>query len=290
MHCVTRPTAPFVTKDQRLRVHQIPAAQDNLVWLVEYARGECAVIDGPSAVEALEYCKRRGLTITTILNTHVHPDHVGINRDLLRRGMLEGIRVVGERGTARQVPGITEAVQDGDSVWLGQCEGRVLLTEGHIDGHVSYLFSDVLFCGDTLFAGGCGYLFDGPPGKMHRSLQRLISLPEDTKVCCAHEYTEDNLRFAHSLEPDSGALLDRIRKVLDIRGRGGCTVPSTIGAERSTNPFVRQQSAVLRKRVEAAFPGEDLASPEKLFGATRRLKDSKAYRAYPWPPPALPQG
>jgi hydroxyacylglutathione hydrolase len=287
MHCVTQPTPPFISEDRKLRIHQVPADQDNLIWLVEYARGKCAAIDGPSAVEALAYCQRMGLTLTTILNTHVHGDHIGINLDLQKRGMLEKTRVVGGRSTARQVPGITEAVMDGDSVWLGQCEGKAMLTEGHIDGHISYLFSDVLFCGDTLFGGGCGYLFDGPPGKMYRSLKRLAELPEDTRICCAHEYTEDNLRFALSVEPNNQELVSRTEKVLEIRSRGGCTLPSTIGIERKTNPFLRHHSAELQEKVWAEYPAEDLSAPERLFTAARRLKDSKAYKETPWPPAGM---
>jgi hydroxyacylglutathione hydrolase len=153
-----------------------------------------------------------------------------------------------------------------------------MLTEGHLDGHISFVFGDVLFCGDTLFGGGCGYLFDGPPAKMYHSLERLAQLDGSTRVCCAHEYTADNLRFAWSVEPDNEELALRIRKVWSIRRDGGSTVPSTIDDERHTNPFLRQHSATLRKHVAAAFPDTDLEDPEAVFAATRRLKDRKDYR------------
>ena len=121
----------------------------------------------------------------SILNTHTHWDHIGINNDLERRGELARFRVVGPAKVASDVPGITEAVREGDSIQFGGVTGRVMLTEGHLNGHVSYVFGDVLFCGDTLFGGGCGYLFDGPPAKMFQSLLRLAALPGETRVLCA---------------------------------------------------------------------------------------------------------
>jgi hydroxyacylglutathione hydrolase len=279
-HVVTAPRAPFVTADGQLEVHQLPAARDNLVWLLRpVGSSEVAAVDGPDAAGALAYCEERGWRLTTILNTHTHGDHVGINRDLAKRGLLEGMRVVGAAATRDAIPGLTEAVGEGDTVLLGGATARVLLTEGHIDGHVSYVFSDALFCGDTLFAGGCGYLFDGPPSKMHASLTRLGQLPPETRVCCAHEYTEDNLRFAFSVEPDNDALAERIRAVWALRARGECAVPSTIGDELATNPFMRHASATLRARVAAALPDAPCATAEEVFAATRLLKNQGAYKA-----------
>jgi hydroxyacylglutathione hydrolase len=155
----------------------------------------------------------------------------------------------------------------------------VLLTEGHLDGHVSFVFGDLLLCGDTLFAGGCGRLFDGPPSKMHDSLQRLAALPGDTKVCCAHEYTQDNLRFAWSLEPGNAALAERIRRVWALRAEGGCTVPSRVEEERATNPFVRTGSRELVEAVKRALPDVELEDSLAVFTATRRLKDLGDYKA-----------
>jgi len=270
---------PFLAANDCLRVHQVPAAEDNLVWLVEcVASGEVAAVDGPSAKETLAYCDANGLKLTTILNTHTHPDHVGINRDLGRRGLLEGMRVVGFSGRPADIPGLTEGVDEGSVVMLGAVEGRVLRTEGHIDGHISFLFGDVLFCGDTLFTAGCGYLFDGPPETMHASLERLALLPAETRVCCAHEYTQDNLRFAWSVEPGNADLAQRIRSTWEARSRGECVVPSTIGLERRTNPFLRTQSSEVRASVAAAWSGRELATGAEVFAATRELKDRKDYR------------
>lgn len=278
-HVVTKPTAPFRSGSGKLEVHQIPAWQDNLIWLVVSTEsGAGAAVDGPEAGAVLAYCTEHGIELTAILNTHTHGDHVGINRDLAARGRLPGLRVVGSARAARDVPGITERVDEGDRVELGGVEGRVMLTEGHIDGHVSYVFEDLVFCGDTLFAGGCGYLFDGPPAKMHDSLTRLARLDGTTRVCCAHEYTQDNLRFAWSVEPDNEDLALRIRTAWKIRADGGSTVPSTIDEERRTNPFLRHDSPTLRRHVAEAFPDLDVSDPAAVFAATRRLKDQKAYK------------
>jgi hydroxyacylglutathione hydrolase len=281
-HVVSQPTPAFLAMDGRLEVHQIPAAEDNLIWLLVCVEtGAVAAVDGPGAGEVLRFCEERGLVWNTIINTHTHGDHIGINRDLERRGMLADFRVVGSAAVADAVPGITEPVGEGDSVTLGAVTGRVLLTEGHLDGHISFLFGDVLFCGDTLFGGGCGYLFDGPPAKMFRSLSRLAELPGETRVCCAHEYTQDNLRFAWSVEPDNEALQDRIRDVWAARARGESTVPSRIADERATNPFLRPGSPSLQASVQTAWGERPIATWTEWFAATRELKDRKDYREQP---------
>jgi hydroxyacylglutathione hydrolase len=278
-HVVDVQRAPFRSRDGSVEVHQILAWQDNLVWLVVCtATGQAAVVDGPEAEPVLDYCAARGLELVAILNTHTHGDHIGINQALLRRGELDRLRVIGPEHASPPVPGLTEPARDGELVRIGDASFRVLLTEGHMNGHVSYLVDDVLFCGDTLFAGGCGYLFDGPPAKMHASLERLAALPPGTRVCCAHEYTQDNLRFAYSVEPDNAALAERIRRVWALRARGECAVPSTIGEERDTNPFLRHASPSLRAHVAAAMPERALGSPLEVFAATRALKDRKDYR------------
>ena len=284
-HVVTKPRAPFRSQSGRLEVHQVPAWQDNLVWLIRYNdEGHCAAVDGPEPGPVMDYCRAQGFTLTTILNTHTHGDHIGLNRGLAKLGLLESLRVVGASKVASDVPGLTEPVRDGDTVVLGDVSGRVMLTEGHIDGHLSFVFEDLLFCGDTLFAGGCGYLFDGPASKMSASLERLASLPGETIVCCAHEYTEDNLRFAWSVEPDNQALLERIERVWTLRAAGESSVPSTIQEERETNPFLRHHSATIRKRILSADPEATLESEALIFAATRALKDRKAYREGMTPP------
>ncbi|MCA9555184.1 MAG: hydroxyacylglutathione hydrolase [Myxococcales bacterium] len=279
-HVVTRPTAPFTLRSGLLEVHQVPVWEDNLVWiLVDPATKTAAAVDGPEAGPVLAYLEARGLTLTTIFNTHTHADHVGINTDLADRGLLANMRVVGAAKARDAVPGITEAVDEGDTVTFGPVTAKVMLTEGHINGHVSYVFEDVVFCGDTLFAGGCGYLFDGPPAKMHDSLTRLSQLAPETRVCCAHEYTQDNLRFAWSVEPENETLAGRIKDVWARRGKGECVVPSTVADELATNPFLRHHSAPIRGRVAAAYPERDLSSAAEVFAATRQLKNDKVYKS-----------
>ncbi len=281
-HTVTTPTLPFSAMAGAVEVHQIPVWQDNFIWvLVCKQTGEAAVIDGPEAAPLLAYLDRHGLELRTILTTHTHPDHVGLHRELAQLGKLEGVRVIGNRDRAADIPGLTEGVGEGDRVRVGAVEGRVWLTEGHQNGHLTYVFGDLAFCGDTLFAGGCGYLFDGPPEAMHESLKRLASLDDSTLVCCAHEYTQDNLRFAWSVEPDNAALAERIREVWARREEGRATVPSTIGTEKATNPFLRWDSPTLVASLRGAMPERSLASPAEVFAAARALKDKKLYKSTP---------
>jgi hydroxyacylglutathione hydrolase len=288
-HVITVVEPPFSAAG--LVIRAVPSATDNLIWLATCEKtGITAVVDGPGAGEVLDVLAADGLTLDRVLNTHTHGDHIGINRDLLARGLLPGV-VIGPRAVAEQVPGITHPVDEGDTVQIGAVTGRVLRTEGHLRGHISYVFGEdtdapVLFCGDTLFAGGCGYLFDGPPAAMFDSLMRLSALPGGTLVCCAHEYTIDNLKFAWSVESDNAALVARIGAARALRAEGRATVPSTIAEERATNPFLRPGSPTIRAKVGAAMPDADLSSFVGVFTATRALKDTKAFRAIPddqWP-------
>jgi len=280
-HAVTHPDPPFEAMGGALRVHMVPAGQDNLSWLAECTEtGETAVVDGPWAEPVLEYVQAHALDLRAVFNTHTHGDHIGVNLGLDHFGKLAGLRVVGAAVVAAQIPGLTEPVAEGDEVRLGAVTGRVMLTEGHIDGHISFVFGDVLFCGDTLFTAGCGRIFGGPPVKMFDSLLRLAALDGETRVCCAHEYTRDNLRFAWSVEPDNAALADRIRRVWAIRAEGRSAVPSTLEEERATNPFLRPGSPTLVAKVSEAM-GRPLPTPEEVFAATRALKDRGYHRRIP---------
>jgi hydroxyacylglutathione hydrolase len=257
----------------------VPAASDNLVWLLVCLKTRtCAVVDGPDAENALAHAKAHGLTISVVINTHTHGDHVGINLDLEARGLLVNMRVIGPAAASAQVPGISEQVRHGDSVRVGALEGRVLETSGHLAGHVSYVFEDVVFCGDALFAGGCGRVFTGDFVAMQTGLARLAELAPTTRVCCAHEYTEDNLRFALSVEPENQELLRRADQVRQLRARGDCAVPSLIGEELATNPMLRWSSPQLIGHVREQSGNASLSTPVDVFTATRKLKDSGTYR------------
>lgn len=285
-HVVSRPNGPFALGG--IQVHQVPVGDDNLVWVL-VRDGRAAVVDGPAdAGPVLALCEQVGARLEAVLNTHTHGDHVGINRDLERRGLLSGLRVVGPAGARADVPGLTEPVDEGDRVELFGEVAEVWRTDGHLNGHVSFVFRPevgpgAVFCGDTLFAGGCGYLFDGPPSAMLGSLLRLAGLPGDTLVCCAHEYTTDNLLFARFVEPRNRALSARADAVAAIRASGGCAVPSTIGEEQATNPFLRPGSPALIARVHELHGPTD-GTPLGVFTATRQLKDRKLHRA--WTPEA----
>jgi hydroxyacylglutathione hydrolase len=279
-HVVTTPPTPFGSRSGRLQVRAIPAASDNLVWLIVGPDGrEAAVVDGPDAGATLAACAELGARLTTLLTTHTHGDHVGIHHDLQRKGLLAGMRVIGCGERAADIPGLTEPVDEGASFELFGARVEVLRTEGHMNGHLSYVVDGLLFCGDTMFGGGCGYLFDGPPAAMHASLQRLAALPADTAVCCAHEYTQDNLRFAWTVDAHNPELRARIAEVWARRERGETTLPSTIGLERATNPFLRGDDPRLVAAVAAALPSAALDDAVAVFAATRACKDTRAYKA-----------
>ncbi|MFO0746955.1 MAG: hydroxyacylglutathione hydrolase [Myxococcota bacterium] len=282
MHVVTVLPAPVAIANGALEVLTVPNGQDNLVWLIVHRpSGRAAVVDGIDAAAALATCEREGLALTTVLNTHTHGDHIGINKDLARLGRLADLRVVGPRKAAADVPGLTEPVAGGDTVELFGATCRVIDCEGHIDGHVAYAFDDAVFCGDALFTGGAGRMFVGPPEVYQAGLARLRALPDATLVFCAHEYTADNLRFALSLEPGNARLQQRVEAVAAVRATGRPAVPSTLGEERLTNPFLRWDVPELAAEVRRQSGRDDLDSAVALVAATRALKDSGAYRRPP---------
>jgi len=181
--------------------------------------------------------------------------------------------VCGHKRDQGRIFGLTRGVDEGDEIAVGELRGKVLFIPGHTTGHVAYLFGNNLFCGDTLFTAGCGRIFEGTPEQMHASLKKLMALPDDTKVYCGHEYTENNLRFAMTIEPKNYRVVSRFERVQALRARGQSTVPATMEEEKQTNPFLRWDSKEIQANLKAGAP--DLKSdPVAIFARIRKLKDA----------------
>ena len=252
-----------------MEVFQFPCLSDNYGFLVhDPATGSTASIDTPDA-EAIENAlAEKGWKLSHILNTHHHYDHAGGNEALQAKW---GCTVVGAANDAARIPGIDVQVSEGDQVSVGELSARVLEVPGHTSGHIAYYFdaAGTAFVGDTLFALGCGRLFEGTPAQMWDSLQALMALPDDTVVYCAHEYTQANAVFALSVEPDNAALVARSQEIDELRQGGEPTVPTTIGLEKATNPFLRPMSAEIQRVM-----GLEGAALVDVFAETRRRKDN----------------
>jgi hydroxyacylglutathione hydrolase len=254
-----------------MKIIQIPLLRDNYGYLIVCPKtSEAGIIDPSEAEPVLRRVEQEDVTLTAILNTHHHRDHTGGNEGLLASHKL---KVYGHKKDQGRIPGLTNGVDEGDEIQIGELRGKVLFIPGHTTGHVAYLFSNNLFCGDTLFTAGCGRIFEGTPEQMHGSLRKLMALPDDTKVYCGHEYTENNLRFAMTLEPKNHKLVSRFARVQTQRARGVPTVPSTIEEEKQTNPFLRWDSKEIQTNLKAG--GADLRlDPVSIFANVRKLKDA----------------
>lgn len=220
-----------------LEIVPVPAFADNYIWLVhDAASGQTAVVDPGDAQPALDEARRRGWAIGQVWNTHWHRDHTGGN---VRVKEATGARVSGP--AKETIPGIDVPLSEGDTIRLGEHAGRVVEVPGHTLGHIALVFDEdrVAFVGDTLFAMGCGRLFEGTPEQMYRSLQRIVGLPPETLLYCAHEYTLSNARFVAHAEPDNDAIADRLQRVEQMRAAGEITLPTSVAEERATNSFVR---------------------------------------------------
>ena len=220
-----------------LEIIPVPAFADNYIWLVrDEASGETAVVDPGDAAPALAEAEHRGWTVSQVWNTHHHWDHSGGN---LAMKEATGCTVSGP--AAETIPGRDVALSEGSELRIGDHKGRAIEIPGHTLGHVALLFEDdrIAFVGDTLFAMGCGRLFEGTPQQMYRSLQRIAELPEDTALYCGHEYTLANARFAAHVEPGNAAIAKRLERVEKLRREGRMTLPTTVAEEHATKPFVR---------------------------------------------------
>ncbi|WP_284162709.1 hydroxyacylglutathione hydrolase [Frigidibacter sp. SD6-1] len=251
-----------------LEIVTIPCLADNYAYLAhDAATGTTGVIDVPEVTPILNALAARGWKASHILITHHHDDHIAGVETL---ATATGARVIGAAADAHRLPPLDEAVAEGDSVLLGMGAGRVIEVPGHTVGHIAFHFPDsaVVFTADSLMSCGCGRLFEGTPDQMWESLTKLAALPDETLVCSGHEYTQSNIRFALSVDPENAALKARAARVAALRARGEATVPVTLAEEKATNPFLRATDPGMKARVGLAG-----APDAKVFAHLRALKD-----------------
>lgn len=249
-----------------MEIIALPAFRDNYIWLLRHGT-QATVVDPGDAQPVLRHLAENGLSLAAILITHHHADHTGGIAALLDRA------AVPVHGPAREsIPGVSHRVGDGDRVRVPGADFRVMDIPGHTAGHVAYYAAPNLFCGDTLFAAGCGRVFDGTPAQLHTSLERLAALPGDTQVHCAHEYTLANLAFAAAVEPDNPAVAARTAYCQALRAGEQPTVPFRLDGELLSNPFLRTREAAVVRQAEAQA-GQALHGAEEVFTALREWKN-----------------
>ena len=252
-----------------LEIEQIPTRSDNYVYLLrESGQGKVGVVDPSDAQPVIDALDRLGWQLTDIINTHHHNDHTGGNLELKEK---YGCVVTGPLADHDRIAGIDVDVADGDTFMLGDAKATVYDTPGHTRGHIAYWFdeSKALFCGDTLFALGCGRTFEGTPDQMWTSLSKLRALPDDTMVYCAHEYTQSNAKFAITIESGNQELLVYASKIDALRAEDKRTVPSLLGLEKATNPFLRADVTAVSEAV-----GLSADDPVAVFAEVRLRKDN----------------
>ncbi|NKF30243.1 MULTISPECIES: hydroxyacylglutathione hydrolase [Pseudomonas] len=253
-----------------IQISALPAFTDNYIWLLQdHATQRCAVVDPGDAAPVQAWLDAHpGWVLGDILITHHHHDHVGGVETLKK---ATGATVYGP--ASESIPGRDVALKDNDTVRVLGWDFDVYAVPGHTLGHIAYYHHGLLFCGDTLFAAGCGRLFEGTPQQMHQSLSRLAALPEDTLVYCTHEYTLSNLKFAAAVEPDNRDIAARLEKVTRQRENGVMTLPSTLALEKLTNPFLRTGEILVTQKVDERN-GPQNRAPSEVFAALRAWKDT----------------
>jgi len=238
-----------------VRVQAVPMFSDNYAWLLkDDATGTVGIVDPADPAAVMHAVAAAGGRLDAIFLTHHHADHVAGTDEVRAR---TGARVIGARADAHRLPALDLAVAEGDQVPFGAASAAVINTPGHTRGHIAFFIADggILFCGDTLFSLGCGRLLEGTAAEMFASLRKLAALPGDTLVCCGHEYTQSNARFALTVEPGNAALQAKAEQVAKLREQGLATVPSRLAEELAENPFLRAESAERLAEIRAAKDG-----------------------------------
>ncbi len=245
----------------------IPAYQDNYIWVLSQNDGKCLIVDPGEAAPVLTAIAQFGWQPEAILLTHHHNDHVGGVKELLQK--YPALPVYGPQETANK--GANHVVNEGDKIKLLGHEFTVIATPGHTLGHISFFSFPYLFCGDTMFSGGCGRLFEGTPAQMYQSFQKINALPEDTLICCAHEYTLANMKFAMHVLPEDVAIQDYYRKVNELRAKNQKTLPGILKNERKINLFLRANDIDLISKFNEET---NMQQPEQCFAWLRAKKDN----------------
>ncbi|MEC9248938.1 MAG: hydroxyacylglutathione hydrolase [Pseudomonadota bacterium] len=250
-------------------IHLFPCLTDNYGFLIhDRSTGLTASVDTPEVSAINVALSQKSWNLTHIFNTHHHQDHAGGNLELKEKWKC---KIVGAANDEKRIPGIDEKVVDGDRFKFGGTEVKVFEIPGHTKGHIAYYFASehVVFVGDTIFSMGCGRLFEGTASQMWSSLQKLMALPLDTKIYCAHEYTESNADFAITIDPSNSILKNRVAEVRELRRQSQPTIPTTLKLEKATNPFLRAENDPIKANLNMI--GRE---PENVFAKIRKLKDS----------------
>ncbi|GIU16019.1 MULTISPECIES: hydroxyacylglutathione hydrolase [unclassified Shewanella] len=261
-----------------LHITPLSAFNDNYIWAFQSQQNSGAhnsgvyVVDPGDAQVVIDYLHQTEQTLLGILITHHHHDHTGGIEQLIRQ-FGDHIAVYGPQ--CENIIGVNHPIATSGNITLANTDvnAKVIQLPGHTLGHIAYLIEDVLFCGDTLFSAGCGRLFEGSAEQMYQSLSQLSQLPDDTKVCCAHEYTLANLAFANKVEPNNAALIDYTKKAHALRGQNNPTLPSSIGQEKAINPFLRSDSEEIWQSLSIQFQ-QPIDNPLQSFSLLRQWKDN----------------
>lgn len=255
-----------------MEIKRLSALSDNYIFvLYDLSQKIAAVVDPAIAKPVLDYLATIDCQLIAIYNTHHHFDHIGGNQELTAR--FPNVAVYGSAVDRDRIPGQQFFLTEGDTIQFSDRTGKVFFVPGHTLGHIAYYFPPTtvegigeLFCGDTIFAGGCGRLFEGTPEQMVDSINKLRQLPDATRVWCAHEYTLSNLKFALTVDPDNIVLQQRYQEVQQARNQGIATIPSLLGSEKQTNPFLRWDQSAIQATAKST-------QPARVFGRIRGMKD-----------------